>query len=309
MLTENIPHTFSQMKNSFQLIEKLKNLHFDDNYILISISLFTNIPLDLALESVSRRWELVSRNCSIPYNEFITGLKMILESTYFLFDNQIFKQNFGTPMGSSLSPIIADLVMRDLEERSLRTLGFEVPFYARYVDDIVMAVPPRKVDEVLRNFNIFHDRLQFTLEVGGDKLNFLNVTIIKNNNRIMYNWYHKPTFSGRYLNFLSQHPLSQKRGTVMGLVDRVFFLAHPEFHLDNLKFVITLLLENDYPLRFVFDTINTRLKYLIRFRRKNTVKNSKRIIRNGLRFPLFDRFRRSSNMSLKIWKLEWLIIV
>jgi len=276
ILTENIPHTFSHVENSFQLIEKLKNLQFDDNYILISldvISLFTNIPLDLALESVSRRWELVSRNCSIPHNEFITGLKMILESTYFLFDNQMFKQNFGTPMGSPLSPIIADLVMRDLEERSLRTLGFGVPFYARYVDDIVMAVRSEKVDEVSRKFNTFHDRLQFTLEVGGNKLNFLDVTIIKNNNRIMYNWYHKPTFSGRYLNFLSQHPFSQKRGTVMGLVDRVFFLAHPEFHLDNLKFVITLLLENDYPLRFVFDTINTRLKYLIRARQNRTVNN------------------------------------
>jgi len=32
-------------------------------------------------------------------------------------------------------------------------------------------------------------------------------------------------------------------------------------------------LENDYPLRFVFDTINTRLKYLIRLRQNRTVKN------------------------------------
>jgi len=97
----------------------------------------------------------------------------------------------------------------------------------------------------------------------GKKLNFLDVTIINNNNFIEFNWYHKPTFSGRYLNFLSQHPLSQKRGTVMGTVDRSFFLSHPRFHRESLKYIITLLLENDYPLKFIFNTINTRLKYLI----------------------------------------------
>jgi len=266
------------VENSFQLIEKLRNIHIEDNYTLISldvISLFTNIPLELALDSVSRRWRYVSTNCSIPYNEFLNGLKLILESTYFRFDNEIFKQEFGAPMGSPLSPIIADLVMRDLEEKALATLGCSVPFYSRYVDDIAMAVPLDKVNDVLMTFNNFHTRLQFTLEIGGDMLNFLDVTIIKNNNSIIYNWYHKPTFSGRYLNFLSQHPLSQKRGTVMGLVDRAFFLSRPEFHLDNLKFIIRLLMENDYPLKFIFDTMNTRLRYLIRYRQKNTIKNPK----------------------------------
>jgi len=61
----------------------------------------------------------------------------------------------------------------------------------------------------------------------------------------------------------------------MGLVDRAFFLSRPEFHLDNLKFIIRLLMENDYPLKFIFDTMNTRLRYLIRYRQKKTIRNSK----------------------------------
>jgi len=39
----------------------------------------------------------------------------MLDSTYFVFDNQFYKQTFGTPMGSSLSPIVANLIMMDLE--------------------------------------------------------------------------------------------------------------------------------------------------------------------------------------------------
>ncbi|KYN34033.1 hypothetical protein ALC56_11646 [Trachymyrmex septentrionalis] len=47
------------------------------------------------------------------------------------------------------------------------------------------------------------------MEVGDDRLNFLDVTVIRNNELIEFNWYHKPTFSGRYLNFWSQHPVSE----------------------------------------------------------------------------------------------------
>jgi len=51
-----------------------------------------NKMLDLFLESVSKRLE---SNCHIPRKEFLTSLK-IFDSTYFRFDNCIYKQNFET---------------------------------------------------------------------------------------------------------------------------------------------------------------------------------------------------------------------
>jgi len=165
-------------------------------------------------------------------------------------------------MGSPLSPIISNLVMRNLEERALDALGSPPSFYFRYVDDIAMAIPADSVDITLNIFNDLHPRLQFTSEMDGESLNFLDIIIIKNNNRLEFNWYHKPTFSGRYLNYLSQHPISQKRGTIYGMVDRALRLSHPRFQRDNLIFTINVLLNNDYPIRFIFDTINTRLRYM-----------------------------------------------
>jgi len=125
----------------------------------------------------------------------------------------------------------------------LRQLGFPLLFYVKYVDDIAMTVSSTAVNEVLNTFNNFHPRLQFTSEIGGKKLNFLDISIINNNNVIEFKRYHKPTFSRRYLNFLSQHLLSQKRGTVMEIMDRIFFLSHPRFHLENLKYIIIFFLE------------------------------------------------------------------
>ena len=89
----------------------------NNNYSLISldaISLFTNIPLDLAIKSISDRWRFITHRC-IPKDEFLKALRLVLESTFFTFDN-IYNQKFGTPMDSSLSPIIADLVMENLEQ-------------------------------------------------------------------------------------------------------------------------------------------------------------------------------------------------
>jgi len=128
---------------------------------------------------------------------------------------------------------------------------------------ILLAAPSDIVNDIVNTFNSFHPRLQFTLEVGGDSLNFLDVTIVKLNGDLEFDWFHKPTFSGRYLNYNSQHALSQKKGTIIGMVDRTFILSHPKYHQKNLNLIIEILRLNDYPLKLIFDTINTRLKYLI----------------------------------------------
>jgi len=123
----------------------------------------------------------------------------------------------------------------------------------------------------LKVFNSFHPRLQFIIEVSeGDRLNFLDVTLIKMKNNLIFDWYHKSTFSGRYLNFLSQHPLSQKRATIIGLTDRAILPSHPNFQQKNLCLIINILLNNNYPLDLIFLTIYNRLKYLFVSRINNT---------------------------------------
>jgi len=67
-------------------------------------------------------------------------------------------------MGSPLSPIIADIVMQDLEKDSLNKINFKLSFYYRYVDDIIMAVPSDNVSQIYHIFNNYYDRLKFTIE-------------------------------------------------------------------------------------------------------------------------------------------------
>jgi len=99
------------------------------------------------------------------------------------------------------------------------------------------------VNELLNKFNAFHPRLKFTMEIGGTSLNFLEVSIINKNEQLMFDWYHKPTFSGRLLNYHSKHPMMHKRGVITSLIDKVLLLSHPEYQQKNLSFLINLSFE------------------------------------------------------------------
>jgi len=46
-------------------------------------------------------------------------------------------------MGSPLSPIISDLVMRNLEDNVLNSLNIQPILYYRYVDDIILSTQKR----------------------------------------------------------------------------------------------------------------------------------------------------------------------
>jgi len=288
ILTDNIPLTEFHVKNSFELCNFLSNKSIPADIKLVSFdvtSLFTNVPLDLAINSIEKRWEHIGNHINISQNEFIAAIKFVLTSTFFKFNNGIYRQTFGMPMGSPLSPIISDLVMRDLEENVMNSLSIRPLFYVRYVDDILLSTHEGEIHDLLNKFNSYHQRLQFTMELEDNHvINFLDITLIrKNNNKIITDWFHKSTFSGRYLSFFSNHPTSQKRGTIYSLVDHAIKLSHPSFYQKNLISCIKILLTNGYSLDLIFNNINNRLKKLFVQRvnnvtdRTNVDSNTKKI--------------------------------
>jgi len=92
------------------------------------------------------------------------------------------------------------------------------------------------------------------MKIGSERLNFLDVILI-NNNTIKFDWYHKSTFSGRYLNFLSHYPPTQKRGTLMSMIEHFYYHIQDTILEKNLIFIINTFLLNNYPLNFIFNTI------------------------------------------------------
>ena len=110
-------------------------------------------------------------------------------------------------MGPPLSPIAADVVMDDLESKCIASLHFQLPFYYRYVDDIITTVPLNKIKTIKNIFNSYNHKIQFTIEEESEgKICFLDILIVRDRNIIKTYWYPKPTWSERFLNFYLHHP-------------------------------------------------------------------------------------------------------
>lgn len=239
------------VKNSFQFLQSITNIVLPEGYILVSldvISLFTNVPIDLVVECIKENWDLLD-NGSFTLDKVLQLFNFVVNNSYFNFENIFYQQISGLAMGNCLSPICSDIVMSKLQNTCINKLSFKVPFFCRYVDDIITAVPENKVDEILAIFNSFHHKLQFTIEIENDqKLPFLDTLVIrKDDNTIITDWYQKPTFSERFLNFYSQHPFAQKINIINNLKTRAMALSHTVFWEKNLLLIRSFLLKNNYP--------------------------------------------------------------
>jgi len=95
--SDSLEHISSHITNSFDLYNSLSGRTVSESDVLLSldvISLFTNVPLDLAIDSISKRWMYIQYNTNISKNEFILAIKFVLSFTYFTFNNIIYKQTY-----------------------------------------------------------------------------------------------------------------------------------------------------------------------------------------------------------------------
>jgi len=73
------------------------------------------------------------------------------------------------------------------------------------------------INTILCFFNSYHERIKFTVEYDDNGvINFLDVKLLIENWRIIFDNYRKPTNSGRYLNFFFNHTVKHKRSVVIG---------------------------------------------------------------------------------------------
>jgi len=264
ILSTSIKKPASNIKDSWFFANKINQTKIDPSDVLMSLdvtSLFTNIPRELVVKGITNRWNEIQSSTKMNLSQFLYAIELVLSSAYFKFDGKIYEQIYGSPMGSPLSPILADIIMDDLEINCLKKLDFKINNYFRYVDDIFLTVPRNKIDVVLKTFNGCHHRLMFTHELENNlSLSFLNTLVIRGGEgELKTNWFRKPTYSGRCLNFFSSHPDRYKVNTINNLVDQAILLSDKSFHEDNLLIVKNILLNNSYPLELINRKIKERM--------------------------------------------------
>ena len=245
-----------RIKDSFAFAEHMADMVVPRDHVLVSfdvISLFTNVPIDLVVRIVEEEWDRIAVVTTMPRALFVRLLSFVFDNTYFSYDGCFYRQIFGTPMGSIISPILAEITMNYLLRKVIPALDFDFGFIWQYVDDIIAALPIEKIEDTLVAFNSFNDNIKFTVErESGGSIPFLDVRVFRDvDGRIFLDWYRKPTSSDRYIHRWSAHPTTYKVNTMLGLKSRVMRLSHPSFHIKNLKLLKEIFTENKYDRRLV----------------------------------------------------------
>lgn len=205
------------VRNSFDFKEFIENIMVPQDHVMVSfdiISLFTNIPTDLAINIINNKWKDIENHTRIPQQKFINLIKFVMiDCNYFSHNDTFIQQIFGTAMGNPASGIIANLVMDDLLDNVLPNLSFRPLFVKKYVDDLITIIPKDIVPEMLDKMNNYHPKIKFTVEIEENcSINYLDLKLIRNSNDniITTDWYSKPYSTNRILNFESHHHLQKE---------------------------------------------------------------------------------------------------
>ena len=120
-------------------------------------SLFTGIPLQLALDCTENDIKNSTVELPLPTDDIMDLLNLCLTSTYFQYNGKHYHKLQGTAMGSPVSV--------EREEQALATYPRTIPLWLRYVDDKFTAVHKDGIDDFREHLNRHNVDIQFTKEI------------------------------------------------------------------------------------------------------------------------------------------------
>ncbi|XP_062703586.1 uncharacterized protein LOC134286038 [Aedes albopictus] len=241
------------VRNSFEFATEISHVSIPDGCIMYSldvVSLYTNVPVEKVYQLVEEKWEEIQEYTTIPWDSFKHAMKTVLEASFFQYEGKFYCQTTGVPMGSPLSPVVANLIMEKVEQDAITRLeenNITLSIYRRYVDDCFIVGRREDVEKVVEQFNVIDEKLQFTVEEEMEM---------------------GPYSRGDYN---SESPHTHKVKTMIALIDRALKLTDTDRREESIGMVKKILRNNNYPEDLIKRTLRERLHLLY-----NTMENERK---------------------------------
>ena len=274
------------IENSSKFVKEITSETFPSGFTMASFditSLFTNVPLKETTKMIIDRY-----NPSTFYNIESSTIEKLLNfatsESVFIFNNSMYRQIDGVAMGSPLGPTYANTFMSLMEEIWLDDcpLSYRPIYYKRYVDDTFLIFKESNhVSKFLHYLNSKHDKIKFTCELEKDNcLNFLDINLHKDGNRISTSIYRKPTFTGVGLSWFDGGPINFKINSIKTLLNRAYNLTsnYFNFHSEIDKLLEYFTVKNLYPKPVFFKVLKDFLY------RKYTPRNSSTCVAKQIKY-------------------------
>ena len=185
-LTENqyvVEDTFTAANKIREIPKEL----FNHDYRFFSFdveSLFTSVPLSKTINIIlDRIYNKKLLKTNIKKRAMKKLLKDCCTKNDFSFNKTIYEQIDGVSMGSCLGPVLANIIMTELETVIVDKLFAAnlLKFYICYVDDTLALLKESDINIVLKKLNSFHPSLKFTIDTFDDGIvHYLDIKIVDN---------------------------------------------------------------------------------------------------------------------------------
>ncbi|XP_023212046.1 uncharacterized protein LOC111614906 [Centruroides sculpturatus] len=144
--------------------------------------------------------------------------------SFFTFNGTVYKQRKGVPMGSPMSGLLCELVVRQLEKEVLGKFMEDIVIYKRYVDDVLIIWKDnRRIEEFLSMINNNKHGLKLKLEQKSHtNIHFLDINIRFKQGYVQTAVYLKPTHAPLYIPAWSNDPIKYKMSSFRSLIKRAF---------------------------------------------------------------------------------------
>ena len=118
------------VKNNMDFIQSIEGIQLKPEECIMSFdveALCTSVPIEPAISRIKKLLEEdkdMHQRTTMTVKQISCLLEFGLRTTYFTFQGKMYEQVKGAAMGSPISPIVANLFMKDLETRALATAPF-----------------------------------------------------------------------------------------------------------------------------------------------------------------------------------------
>lgn len=295
-------------KAFLKCILRQKNSNQTKYFVTIDVkSLYTNISHEEGIQACLHfiekyRNELPSFT---PNNTIIrTMLYFVLENNYFQFKDFLYKQLYGTSMGTKMAPPFANLFLGKFEHDFIKNKNNtqNILFYKRFLDDIFIlwGGSLRSLKIFLEYINNVHPTIKFTWDYSKKKINFLDTTIYKDKktNSFKSKLYKKSTHTNSLLHYSSYHPSHTKENIIYTQARRYRTLITDNRILKNeLKSLKINLTERGFPLPI----IKRNIRKITNLTQKQCLYGSRKKLKNTIiakqRQPLYGLQKNSRNRT------------
>jgi hypothetical protein len=204
----------SYVKDTYDFIKKVRHQKIGKNCLLVTgdiTSLYTNMNINRTI-AVLKKALKANPQRGRPDKEIITLLELIMKNNDFEFNDELFLQIFGTAMGKTFAPNLANLYLRDFDKQAMNGFRIKPSLFYRFLDDIffIWTGTRAELQEFEDFLNSIIPNIKVNLTISATEVDFLDTTIFKYENEtnitLQSKVFFKKTDTHQLLHATSFHP-------------------------------------------------------------------------------------------------------